>query len=457
MTLNSATDAELPLYEGVAMADIVLVMSAEAAAEARQVLLGLEVIGFDTESKPTFSKGEVSSGPHLIQLATETRVYLFPVARLPDLPGLQAILESGHILKVGFGLDSDLAQLRSRLGIDAQNVLDLSRALRSGKRNQSLGAKTAVAKYFGKRLQKSKKTTTSNWANSPLTERQMLYAANDAQVALRVYRAALADSTLDLTSEDESAGERREGDDAESRRLLARHTPMVRQIAQGLMKGLPPNVQADDLIQDGLLGLMDAIIRTNRQATERQFATYVAQRVRGAMLDGLRANDGGTRRVRREMRRVELAIQQLGHQLGRAPTEGEVSARLGMPIAAYQQLLQEAHGYFLISLDDLGGGNEGGDYLEQCASSEFDPLVVLQRAAFRQALGGALDALPGQEQKVMALYYEEDHNMREIGGLLGVSEGRVSQIHAQAIARLRSAVIGVEEDRSLLAPRRLPR
>jgi len=201
MNSNVVTDAELPLYEGVAIADIVLVMSADAASEAREVLLAQDVIGFDTESKPTFSKGEVSSGPHLIQLATATRVYLFPVDHLQDPHGIKAILESPQILKVGFGLDSDLAQLRSRLGIEARNILDLSRALRSGTRNQSLGAKTAVAQYFGKRLQKSKRTTTSNWANPRLTERQILYAANDAQVALRVYRAALlTDPGLDATA-----------------------------------------------------------------------------------------------------------------------------------------------------------------------------------------------------------------------------------------------------------------
>lgn len=210
MIVNDATNPELPLYEGVTMADIVLVMSAEAAAEARQVLLEQDVVGFDTEAKPTFSKGEVSSGPHLIQLATETRVYLFPVGRLQDLQGLQTILESRQILKVGFGLDSDLGQLRSRLGIDAQNILDLSRALRSETRKQSLGAKSAVAKYFGQRLQKSKRTTTSNWANSPLTERQILYAANDAQVALRVYRAALADSTLKVATDGDLPADRRE-------------------------------------------------------------------------------------------------------------------------------------------------------------------------------------------------------------------------------------------------------
>lgn len=191
MTPNSAPDAELPPYQGVAMADIVLVMSAEVATEARHALLAEDVIGFDTESKPTFTKGETSSGPHLIQLATATRVYLFPVGHLPQQHGLKDILESPRILKVGFGLGSDLAQLRSRLQIEPQNILDLSRALRSKVRNQSLGARSAVAQYFGQRLQKSKRTTTSNWANPRLTERQILYAANDAQVALRVYRAAL--------------------------------------------------------------------------------------------------------------------------------------------------------------------------------------------------------------------------------------------------------------------------
>lgn len=185
-----ATDSELPLYEGIAMADVVLVVSPETAAEARQALLAEDVVGFDTESKPTFSKGEISSGPHLIQLATATRVYLFPVGRLPEHHGLKAILESPRILKVGFGLGTDLAQLQSRLGIAAQNVLDLSRVLRCDQRNHSLGAKTAVAQYFGQRLQKSRRTSTSNWAQPRLTERQMLYAANDAQVALRVYRAA---------------------------------------------------------------------------------------------------------------------------------------------------------------------------------------------------------------------------------------------------------------------------
>lgn len=195
--------AELPPYQGIAIADVVLVDAPAAAADACRLLLAETVLGFDTEAKPTFAKGEVSTGPHLIQLATADRVYLFPVRAQTEHylhhHGLQEILESRRILKVGFGLGSDLAQLRARLGIEAQHVLDLSRALPSDRPRQTLGAKTAVARYLGRRMQKSKRTTTSNWAHPRLTERQMLYAADDAHVALKVYRAALAEGHLPQT------------------------------------------------------------------------------------------------------------------------------------------------------------------------------------------------------------------------------------------------------------------
>jgi len=196
VTPQIAAEIELPLYQGVAFADVVLVETPAAAAEACRALSAHAVLGFDTEAKPTFAKGEVSTGPHLIQLATEDRVYLFPVRPQMDYSGLKQILESRHILKAGFGLGSDLAQLRARLGIEAQGILDLSRALPGEKPKQTMGAKTAVARYLGRRMQKSKRTTTSNWAHPRLTERQMLYAADDAHVALKVYRAALAEGHL---------------------------------------------------------------------------------------------------------------------------------------------------------------------------------------------------------------------------------------------------------------------
>jgi RNA polymerase sigma factor for flagellar operon FliA len=182
-------DEALPPYRGIALADIVLVDSAAADAAAARALLAADAVGFDTESKPTFAKGEVSTGPHLVQLATDDKAFLFPVDRLPSLDVLKEVLESSRIRKVGFGLDSDVARLKAKLGIDAKNVLDLAVVLRGAGERNTVGARTAVARYFGQRLQKSKRASTSNWAQPRLTESQMRYAADDAQVALRVYRA----------------------------------------------------------------------------------------------------------------------------------------------------------------------------------------------------------------------------------------------------------------------------
>jgi ribonuclease D len=183
-------DEELPAYEGITLADVRLVKSSADAAEALAALSAADVIGFDTESKPTFAKGEESTGPHLVQLATDDTAWLFQIGAAPPAAAvdvLRAVLEAPGILKVGFGLGDDLRRLRSKLGIETNNVLDLSTALRRGERN-ALGAKTAVARFFGQRLQKSKRITTTNWAQPRLSEKQILYAADDAHVALRVYR-----------------------------------------------------------------------------------------------------------------------------------------------------------------------------------------------------------------------------------------------------------------------------
>lgn len=185
----SLNAAELPTYAGITLDKITLVVSETLAAEALEALLGADAIGFDTESKPTFLKGEVSTGPHLIQLATESRAYLFPVSRLYGTQALKTILESPAVLKVGFGLGNDRSALRSRLDITLNNVLDLGEVLRGAGHRGTVGAKVAVAHFFGQKLQKSKKIGTSNWANPHLAERQILYAANDAHVALRLYRA----------------------------------------------------------------------------------------------------------------------------------------------------------------------------------------------------------------------------------------------------------------------------
>lgn len=190
--MSTDSDEEtLPPYEGITLAAVVLVKSDLDAAAALAALSQADTIGFDTESKPTFAKGEESTGPHLVQLATDDTVWLFQVGAAPLAPSLhealRAVLESPAILKVGFGLGDDIRRLRAKLGIETRNVLDLSTALRRGERN-ALGAKTAVARFFGQRLQKSKRITTTNWAQPRLSEKQILYAADDAHVALRVYR-----------------------------------------------------------------------------------------------------------------------------------------------------------------------------------------------------------------------------------------------------------------------------
>ena len=181
--------ADLPEYAGITLANVTLVTSAEIATQALDELLAADAIGFDTESKPTFVKGEVSTGPHLVQLAVERQAWLFPIARLPGNSALKTILESPRVLKVGFGLGNDRSALKSRLGIEIDNVLDLGEVLRGADHRGTVGAKVAVAHFFAARLQKSKKIGTSNWASAHLADRQLLYAANDAHVALRIYRA----------------------------------------------------------------------------------------------------------------------------------------------------------------------------------------------------------------------------------------------------------------------------
>lgn len=195
VTLNrrQIADSELPVFRGVALVDIVLVDSDDKAAAALAALLASPVVGFDTESKPTFRKGEVSTGPHLVQLATERQVFLFPVSFDANHAVLRQILAARDVLKAGFGLGNDRSALRSRLDIELNNVLDLGEVLRGPGHRGTVGAKVAVAHYFGEKLIKSKRVGTSNWASLRLDERQMLYAANDAHVALKIYHAWVQD------------------------------------------------------------------------------------------------------------------------------------------------------------------------------------------------------------------------------------------------------------------------
>jgi ribonuclease D len=168
---------------------IALVATGQQAERAAQELEGATVWGFDTESKPTFAKNEVSEGPHVVQLSTLEKAYVFQLHD-PDCRALTAaLLARAGTTKAGFGLGDDRKRIASKLGVQPQGVLDLNTVFRERGWRKDMGVKGAVAVLFNRRFIKSRKATTSNWANPRLTEAQLVYAANDAYAALRVYYA----------------------------------------------------------------------------------------------------------------------------------------------------------------------------------------------------------------------------------------------------------------------------
>jgi len=222
--------------------------------------------------------------------------------------------------------------------------------------------------------------------------------------------------------------------------LLARHAPLVTRIAHQLKAKLPPSVEVDDLIQAGMIGLLDAVSRYDCDHGA-QFETYATQRIRGAMLDELRSTDWLPRSIRHNMRRIEDAMSALQQRAGRPPTETEVAHELNMSLADYQKLLGQSGGHQLIYYEDFQESDDDDHFLDRhCADKSATPLESLLDDDFRSALIEALDALPEREKHLMALYYEQDMNLKEIGAVMGVSESRVCQIHSQAVARLRATL-----------------
>ena len=218
---------------------------------------------------------------------------------------------------------------------------------------------------------------------------------------------------------------------------VQQYLPLVKRIAHHLMARLPANVQLEDLVQNGMIGLLDAMAHYE-EGFGAQFETYASQRIRGAMLDGLRENDWLPRQVRRDMRRVEASVQQLEQKNGRTPSEGELAAHMGMALSDYQHLLQEARGHQLLYLEDFGGDQDEDFLARHLGSSEMEPSAQLENKDLRHAVAEAVRALPEREQLLMALYYDEELNLREIGEVMGVTESRVCQLHNQAISRIRS-------------------
>ena len=222
---------------------------------------------------------------------------------------------------------------------------------------------------------------------------------------------------------------------------LKEYAPLVKRIAHHMMVKLPNSVEVDDLVQAGMIGLLDAAGRYD-EFRGAQFETYAAQRIRGAMLDELRGSDWLPRSMRRDMRRIEAAIHRLQQQLGRTPLESEIAKELEVTLPEYQQMLQEARGAQLIYYEDFHDEDNEDFFDRHNFDNDSNPLALLQDGRFKAALIKAIDQLPERERLMMSLHYEQDLNLREIGEVMEVSESRVCQLHSQAVARLRSSLKG---------------
>jgi RNA polymerase sigma factor for flagellar operon FliA len=220
--------------------------------------------------------------------------------------------------------------------------------------------------------------------------------------------------------------------------MLKQYSPLVRRLAHQMIAKLPANIELDDLVQVGMIGLTDALSRFDT-AQGVQFETFATQRIRGAMLDELRGNDHLSRGVRRQQREIEGAVHKLEQRLGRAPSESEIARELDLDLAEYQDLLGKVRGTQLVYLEDMTGDDGDDDYLDRHVVDETgNPLAQLQDRRMREALIEAIKNLPEREQHVMSMYYEHDMNLKEIAAVLGVTESRVCQLHSQCIARLRA-------------------
>ncbi len=224
--------------------------------------------------------------------------------------------------------------------------------------------------------------------------------------------------------------------------LIRQHVPLVRRLAHHMIAKLPPNIELDDLIQVGMIGLTEALSRFEA-AQGVQFETFATQRIRGAMQDELREGDWMSRSSRKSQKDIEKAVQRVEQKLGRSPLESEIAAEMGLSLSDYQSLLGKVRGMQLVYLEDITRGGEEGDegFLERHDVSDHDgadPVELLRDQRLRSALVKAIESLPEREQYIMGMYYEHDMNLKEIAAVLGVTESRICQLHSQSIARLRA-------------------
>ena len=225
--------------------------------------------------------------------------------------------------------------------------------------------------------------------------------------------------------------------------LITKYTPLIKLVAGRIIRRLPPQIELNDLVNSGVLGLMDAIEKYD-PSRDIKFETYAEFRIRGAILDELRSQDWVPRSIRQRLHQLNKAYETLEGKHGRPATDEEVAAELGVSLDSLYDLLSKASGVSLISLEDLGYTGSNGqkrnilEYFRQ--PNQENILDILEIKQLQKVVGAAIDDLPKNEKFVVSMYYYDELTMKEIGLVLGITESRVSQIHNKAMIRLRTKI-----------------
>jgi RNA polymerase sigma factor FliA len=231
--------------------------------------------------------------------------------------------------------------------------------------------------------------------------------------------------------------------------LILEYASVIKYIAQRIATRLPPHISVDDLMNAGVIGLIDAIEKYD-PSRDNTFKTYAEFRIRGAMLDELRALDWVPRSIRQKEHALDRAYEELERRLGRSASDEEVAVVLGLPLNDFYDWLNQVKGVSLLSLESLGLRSSDGEavnLLDLLPSDDTEsPARVLQVRRLKESVGRAIDDLPYQEKVVISLYYYEELTMKEIGKVLEITESRVSQIHTKAIFHLRTKLKILQEE-----------
>jgi len=223
--------------------------------------------------------------------------------------------------------------------------------------------------------------------------------------------------------------------------LVLEHLPQIKYIAHRIAAKLPPQVELNDLVSAGVLGLLDAIEKFD-PSRQVKFKTYAELRIKGAILDSLRSLDWAPRSLRKKSKELERAQKELEQRFGRPATDKEVCEEMGMSLSEFYELVDQIKGLSVGSFNDVASQDDesGGDLLVRYTpdAPDSDPFLLLHKSELRGVLATAIDALPNKERLVVSLYYYDELTMKEIGKVLGVNESRVSQLHSKAMLRLRT-------------------